>query len=145
MSKYDVDTVEARYQPGSDEQVLLNRLGITDPEEMDNVEAHLLSLLYKKVFSDDEADSNFSFDSILHWHKQWLGRVYDWAGKVRSVRLSKDGFEFRAPPYIDQGIVSFEEQYLTKLPYLSNFSREELVSYLAKSHVDLIQHFWTPH
>ncbi|MBN3495884.1 hypothetical protein [Vibrio neptunius] len=42
MSRYDVDTVETQFQPGSNEQVLLNKLAITSVSEMDDVEADLL-------------------------------------------------------------------------------------------------------
>lgn len=47
MSRYDVDTVETKYQPGSNDTVLQNQPGITAPNEMDDVETLLLLKLYE--------------------------------------------------------------------------------------------------
>jgi hypothetical protein len=41
--RYDVSgLVEAQFEPGSNNAVLKNKLGITDPDEMDRVEAKAL-------------------------------------------------------------------------------------------------------
>ncbi len=41
--RYDVSGLpEAQFEPGSNEQVLKNRLGITSPQAMDNAEARAL-------------------------------------------------------------------------------------------------------
>ena len=50
MSRYSTSGIEGQYEPGSDEQVLENLLGITDPEEMDEIELELLDQLYESVF-----------------------------------------------------------------------------------------------
>lgn len=45
-NKYDTSqTPEGQYQPGSDGKVLLNKLGITDSADMDEVELGLLDKL----------------------------------------------------------------------------------------------------
>jgi len=35
LAKYELNSVEERYQPGSGDLVLANKLGITDEEEME--------------------------------------------------------------------------------------------------------------
>lgn len=41
--RYDVSgLIEAQFEPGSNEQVLKNRLGITSPQTMDDIEARAL-------------------------------------------------------------------------------------------------------
>ncbi|SBS28471.1 Adenosine monophosphate-protein transferase [Marinomonas aquimarina] len=138
MSRYQLDTAEAKYQPGSNHQVLLNKLNVTDLEEMHDIEAQLLFLLYTKVFSHPTELEAFTFQDIISWHRQWLGNVYYWAGRIRNVRMSKQGFEFAAPPQIVKLIHQFEQAYLAKIPQISQLSKDELVSLLAQTHVEFI-------
>ncbi|WBA17047.1 hypothetical protein [Salinivibrio kushneri] len=39
MSRYQTQSSEAQYQPGTGEQVLKNHIGVTEPTEMDDIEA----------------------------------------------------------------------------------------------------------
>ncbi|OEF53174.1 cell filamentation protein Fic [Enterovibrio norvegicus] len=138
MSRYDVDTAETQFQPGSGDLVLVNKLNINDINEIDDVEAFLLMKLYEKVFSIEESDSNISFTTIIDWHRQWLGNVYLWAGKIRNVRMWKSDFEFTAPLQIERAIHNFESDYLSQLQGIENLTKEDLVSLLARSHVEFI-------
>ncbi|NOH94009.1 MULTISPECIES: Fic/DOC family protein [Vibrio] len=138
MPKYDVDTVETQYQPGSNDQVLLNKLNITNVTEMNDVETLLLVKLYEKVFSCDVPSLNVSFQTIIDWHRQWLGNVYPWAGSIRNVRMWKSDFEFTAPLQIERQICRFEADYLSQYSNLANLNKEELVSFLARGHVEFI-------
>ena len=47
MAKYELNSAEERYQPGSGDLVLANKLGITDEEEMEALESGLLLMLYE--------------------------------------------------------------------------------------------------
>ena len=139
MSRYDVDTVETQYQPGSNDKVLLNKLGITDPNEMDDVETLLLLKLYEEVFSQQQNQANtFTFAHIIKWHRQWLGNVYQWAGKIRSVRMWKGDFEFTVPLQLEKGIASFEQEFVSAFSKVRTMPQEQVVSLLAKSHVEFI-------
>ena len=139
MTKYDVDSSETQFQPGSNDMVMLNLLDIVDPKEMDDVEVVLLTKLYEKVFEDNFPEViNFSFDNISTWHRQWLGNIYEWAGKIRSVDMGKGGFRFASPLQIGKNLDSFEKVYLSQYQNLSNFKSEPLVSFLARSHIEFI-------
>ncbi|WP_282476499.1 Fic family protein [Vibrio sp. ABG19] len=105
---------------------------------MDDAEAFLLMKLYEKVFSDDAPTFQLSFQTIIDWHRQWLGNVYTWAGKIRNVRMWKSDFEFAAPLQIERIIREFERDYLSQSLNIADFSKEELVSFLAQSHVEFI-------
>nr|VUD23927.1 Uncharacterised protein [Salmonella sp. NCTC 7297] len=50
MSRYRVSGSEGQYEKNSDEQVLANKLGITDSGEMDEAELVLLEKLYHCIF-----------------------------------------------------------------------------------------------
>ena len=139
MGKYELDSSETRYQPGSNDTVIVNHLGITDTREMDDIEALLLIKLYEKLFVTNELDSDhLSFADISVWHRQWLGNVYEWAGKVRNVDMGKGGFQFASPRQIGHCIDLFEDEYLSQVSTLPSMDLEERVAYLARSHVEFI-------
>ena len=73
--------------------VLINKLGITDIDtlqkaEMDYTFVRLMDL-QKKPLSGD-----FSFTHLKRIHKYIFQDLYDWAGKVRTVNISKGSSEF---------------------------------------------------
>jgi cell filamentation protein len=139
MAKYSVQGTEGSYQAGSNGLVLANKLAITLPEEMNEAETHLLSLLYSEVLSSGAKDlANLSVSELQYWHYAWLGEVYDWAGQFRTVNMSKDDFAFCGAKFIEPHLVLFEDKYLKQLPYLSALSTEKLVAFLAESHVEFI-------
>ncbi|TQF71265.1 Fic/DOC family protein [Pseudoalteromonas luteoviolacea] len=138
MSKYDVESAEGSYQPGSDDKVLLNKQQIINEEEMESLETELLLRLYEVVFEDYWPFEVLIFDDIATWHRKWLGNVYEWAGRNRTVTLGKEGFSFAAPNQISTLTQKFESKYLIQFASLHDKSRTELVSYLAESHVEFI-------
>lgn len=138
MSKYDIDSSEIQFQFGSDYLVLKNRLNITELSEIDDVESELLLKLYEKIFIDSAIPSILTFEDILTWHRQWLGNVYEWAGKIRSSNIGKGNFQFAAAGLLNGLISDFELNILDRFHELANLEREEFVQYLAMSHVEFI-------
>lgn len=138
MSKYELHSAEQRYQPGSGDTVLANKLGIIDVDEMDALESGLLLMLYEQLFIDGQPPAALAFEHISEWHRQWLGNVYDWAGRLRNANLAKDGLQFAAADRIPLIIAGFEKQYLSRSGELKSLTRPELVSYLAECHVEFI-------
>ncbi|MBB1371439.1 MULTISPECIES: Fic family protein [unclassified Pseudoalteromonas] len=139
MTKYETDSIEAQYQLGSEKLVLANKLAIVDVAEMDDVEAILLVKLYEKTFTmAAPEDDVFSFQNVANWHRQWLGNVYEWAGKIRSIDMGKGGFQFMSPLQIEKNIRLFEDEYLSRFNNLPEMTDEEFVSFIAQSHVEFI-------
>ncbi|MEK0205535.1 Fic family protein [Klebsiella michiganensis] len=138
MSKYELNSAEERYQPGSGDLVLANKLGITDDAEMETLESGLLLMLYERLFIEGQPPSVLAFEHVSGWHRQWLGNVYDWAGKLRHANLAKDGFQFAAADRIPLLLDNFDKQFLSRSAELKFLVRPELVRYLAESHVEFI-------
>ena len=138
MAKYELNSVEERYQPGSGDLVLANKLGITDEEEMEALESGLLLMLYEQLFIEGQPPAALAFEHISGWHRQWLGNVYDWAGRLRNANLTKDGFQFAAADRIPLLLDGFERQFLSRSGELKSLARPELVRYLAECHVEFI-------
>ena len=93
--RYDTsDCAEGRYQPGSADTVLLNKLGITDVERLEEAEFDLLAGFMDALLGELEIDQRITVEDLAAWHRRWLNTLYDWAGQYRGVNLSKGGFPF---------------------------------------------------
>ncbi|ABM20452.1 Fic/DOC family protein [Marinobacter nauticus] len=136
MSRYDITGSEGEYEPGSDNKVLRNLPGITDPEEMNIVETDLLEDLYLQVF--DNFPEELTFETLCQWHRAWLGNVYSWAGQSRTVDMSKPNIRFASPVQIPKLAEKFEARYLPRFAELPEMTDEELVAFLAEVHVEFI-------
>lgn len=136
MSRYDVTTNEGELQPGGEEGVLNNRLGLTRKQDVDDAETELLQELYEHVFENRTASLDFS--DIERWHRQWLGNLYDWAGNLRTVNMSKGDFHFAAAGQLPRLIETFEQQYLQRFASLPNMDERAVIQYLAQCHVEFI-------
>jgi len=137
--RYDTSgTPEGQYQPGSDDQVLLNKLGITDADEMDDVELALLQDMQFKLLEDIEADQRISSADLCDWHREWLGKVYSWAGEYRSVNMHKGDFLFAAANLIPDLMAACDRDYLSNYTPCEGFDESKLIDALAICHVELI-------
>lgn len=86
--KYTIDSSEAAFEPGSGGRVLRNKVSINNVVEMNEAEELLLLKLYDLIFGNTFEITSLSFNDIIDWHRKWLGSLYDWAGKLRSVDMS---------------------------------------------------------
>lgn len=84
------------------------------------------------------SEGHLAFEHISGWHRQWLGNVYDWAGRLRNANLAKDGFQFAAADRIPLLNAGLDEQFLSRCGELKSFAHPELVRYLAECHVEFI-------
>ena len=95
--RYDVSGLpEAQVEPGSNEQVLKNRLGIKSPSDMDNAEARALERTLAGHIGQFNENHRFTAADLRAMHKSWLGEIYEWAGDYRQVNVSKGDFPFAA-------------------------------------------------
>ena len=138
-NRYDAsDNPEGQYQSGSNDQVLANLLGIVSVEEMDDVELDLLGQLYDAVLADVEVDQQITVADIAEWHRKWLGNVYTWAGRERSVNLSKGEFHFAAAQQVPYCFKELDAKYLNRYTPCDTFDDNLLVEAIAVVHVEFI-------
>lgn len=91
MGVYSVQGTPKYCYPGT--TVLINRLGITDQAELDRVERQIV--LLKSALAEQELpfrDVDFSY--YLDLHRMLFAELYDWAGTLRDLDLSKKGTVF---------------------------------------------------
>ena len=138
-NRYDTShNQEGHYQPDSDEKVLLNKLGITEPLVMDDVELVLLDELVSNLIREFKADRSIRAEDLCNWHRRWLGDVYEWAGSYRTVTMSKGGFPFAAASQLSKLMFDFERQYLNIYTPCAGFDDQQLIEALAVCHVEFI-------
>ncbi|MBR7890126.1 Fic family protein [Marinomonas sp. A79] len=137
MAKYEVTTTEGEFEPGSNEAVLKNKLGIITVDDINEAETELLIQLYEYILSETDHSALTAVD-ITNWHRMWLGNLYEWAGEYRSVNMSKGGFHFAAAKQIPKLLQQFESDFLSQFECLSQLDEEAVISFLAQSHVEFI-------
>lgn len=97
------------YYENSD--VPINKLNIKELEIITEIEKELLSRAYEKLHT--ELDENIKFDEkyLCKVHEEIFFQLYAWAGKFRTVNISKDESMFC--PYLN--LSSFSNEIFTKL------------------------------
>jgi cell filamentation protein len=70
---------------GDNDEVIENKLGITDPLAL--VEAEQDIVTKKSAMLLGEKPTVFNFDYLLHIHKQLFEDIYNFAGKIRVVDM----------------------------------------------------------
>jgi cell filamentation protein len=76
--------------PGTD--VLRNKLGITDPEELAR-EEYLLTHERLAEFEQCPSTRAFDLNDLCLVHRYLFGDVYDWAGNLRTTLIGKHEYE----------------------------------------------------
>ncbi len=130
--------IEDQYEPGSNGQVLKNRLGITSPEEMDDAEAIALKEATDKLVRKFDKHHRFTAADICGFHKIWLDGIYAWAGKYRQVNVSKGDFPFAAAIHIPSLMTQFERAVLACNTPCNFKGRREVVHALAETYIELV-------
>ena len=137
--RYDVSGLpEAQFEPGSNGQVLKNRLGITSKQDMDAAEARALEQAMDILVRTYGETHWFTAADLCNSHRIWLGDIYEWAGHYRQVNISKDGFPFAAAVQVPALMDQFERDVLRRGTPCSFADRAEVVRALAETHVELV-------
>jgi len=125
------------FEPGSHEQVLRNLLGIKDKETIEHAEETELVRVGLELMELYSKDYQFTALDIQQIHELWLAEIYPFAGRYRTVSMSKAGFPFAAPNLIDKLMTDLETKYLKQYTPC-NFNGEKLSEALGVVHVELI-------
>ncbi len=137
--RYDATgNAEAQFEPGSNDRVLANKLGVSDVDEMDDIELVLLKRLYDVVLGSVAAGQRLTAADIREWHRCWLGSVYVWAGQYRTLNMSKADFTFAASGQVPRLMDILDKEVLSVRTPCVGMSEERLADAIAVVHVELI-------
>ncbi|MBU0706165.1 Fic family protein [Patescibacteria group bacterium] len=129
----------SRYNVGGDQapsEILKNKLRIKDQQALEDTESVLFSDTYEYFLAKlNEGKLEFNIALIFDVHKYFLGPLYSWAGKVRSVQISKDGVLFCKAAHIESALKEFENLLRKGLPGKSD-SKSAVAEKLAIIHCE---------
>ena len=88
---YSIASITDGCYPGT--TVLVNKLGIQDEETLNKTEA-LMTYINGAKLEENPLVGEFDFPHYKAIHRFLFSELYDWAGEVRSVDISKKGTVF---------------------------------------------------
>jgi cell filamentation protein len=90
---------------------LKNKLGITDSVELARAEERISKSKANRLFNNG-AVNGFkagSFQALTEIHKYLFDEIYDFAGKIRTVNISKGSFRFVPVIYLETALKNIED------------------------------------
>ena len=120
---YSLEPVSSDCYPGT--SVLINKFNIRDEDKLNQVESVLTAAKYAEWLNHPQMDS-FDFSHYKEIHRFLFSDLYEWAGQVRTVNLSKKGTSFCAAEKIEsQATLVFRR--LKKLDYFKGLPHQAFV------------------
>lgn len=114
--RYDVSgNVEAQYVD-ADQEVLKNKKGIADLRTLQIEEEKALARAYEQLLGEVRSDTLITSELIVYVHHVIFGELYEWAGRWRTVRISKPGVSWPPPDFLGQAMKDFDRDVLQKYP-----------------------------
>lgn len=126
------------FEPNSNQEVLKNYFSITNKEQMGALEERELNRTESELLTLIDEDHQFTVEDICAIHELWLSEVYPFAGKYRSVNMSKDDFSFAPASRIENLMTKFQSDYLAKYTPCHYSDIEQLALVIGIVHVEFI-------
>ena len=116
---YSIDPISANCYPGT--TILINKFDIHDEEKLNEIESVISSARYAEWLNNPQTVV-FDFDHYKSIHRFLFSDLYEWAGEVRTVNISKKGTLFTPAENIEsQASLIFERlqtcNYFKGLPH----------------------------
>ncbi|MDN3580449.1 Fic/DOC family protein [Mucilaginibacter flavus] len=123
--------------PDDQNEILPNLLGLKSYDEI--VESEFEGFLKAEIMLAESLTkrTKFNLNYILNIHKTALSHLYSFAGKYRSVNLSKGGFPFAAARFLPSTMTAFEQEILLNLPSAYKI-KDDLIRDVAVVHGELL-------
>jgi cell filamentation protein len=126
------------FEPGSNQLVLRNKLGIVSPTIMNLTETGELVHAEWASYELVEDSTKFSIELIRQLHLIWLGPIYDFAGEYRNVNVSKGSVMFCPAWNIPDQMLRFEAEFLNEFTPCSQLDIQTLCSRVAMIHAEFL-------
>ncbi len=119
MSRYSVEDIYC--YPSS--SVLKNKLGLTNQDKLDQFEAEITTLRLVEL-QENPIQGNFDLEHLKKLHFHIFQDVYDWAGQIRTVDISRGESRFAHAQYIESAAKTLFEM-LKKENWLKGLSIDD--------------------
>ena len=129
---------EAEFEPGSRSRVLRNLKGIRSKRDMDQVEIETLEKTQEIYLAKIGPDTALTSDLICRMHRDWLGELYEWAGRYRTVDVAKGGFSWPPAFRVEQNMQMIEAEILLRKTPCRPGSLDRVTQDMAEVHAELL-------
>ncbi len=119
------DELDPYVYPGT--SVLRNKLDIRSEQVLDRVERRLVAQRSREGIPAGD----FDLAHLQAIHRHLFQDIYEWAGQVRTVEMSKEGSRFQFRQYIQTGMDYVHRQIVAER-YLTGLSRKTFAAKAAK-------------
>lgn len=117
--------------PGSD--VLINKLDIKEDEQLAEAEKVLSDLSLDDI---EFSPPPYNLDYFQKIHFQLFSDIYEWAGKIRTVDISKGNTRFCTCQFIEREVNKLFYD-LANANYFIHYTRDELVKAIAEFYAEI--------
>lgn len=123
-SRYSVGGPENEYMD-ENKTVLKNKKGIIDLPALYIGEEKALAKAYESLLNEVRSDTPITSELIRHAHGVVFGDLYEWAGRWRTVTISKPGATWPPPDFLEDAMKTFEREVLAAYPVSSLATDQE--------------------
>lgn len=118
--------------------VLENKLGIADPEQLREAEEDAFSDVATDILDEDLSSVTLDFNFFKRLHGRLFGKVYPFAGQIRKVNITKQdsSIPFCYADFIEQEANRIFQDLEAK-NYFKNETKEEFVNNIVELAMDL--------
>ena len=125
--KYGTDQAPDCY-PGTD--VLINLLDLRNSDDLNDAERYLNEVALARM---EFIPPPYSIDTLKQVHRALFGRVYAWAGEVRTLGISKGTTRFCSPEFIEKEIKK-ELSRIASADWFEGYTRDLMVAGIAEAY-----------
>jgi cell filamentation protein len=111
--------------PGSN--VLRNKFGITDEAALEQIERRLTA----NRIEEGAPAGRFDLKHLCAIHRHLFQDIYEWAGKIRTVEISKGGSQFQFRQFIETGMGDIHRR-LVRAEFLRDLSPDAFATAAAE-------------
>lgn len=115
--------------------VPFNKIGTSSREELEQYEAYLLSVAYRRILEKLKSFPEYylpiNAQKVKMLHKVIFDDLYDWAGEYRNINVSKEGFPFPPADNIVSEMKRLDKELFNKINYGQPADPEDIAELLA--------------
>ncbi len=139
MSRYEADAgIEGEYEPGSGGRVLRNLRGIRRIGEMHQTEFDALTRAKLRYQDIVQETTRFDMPLLCAMHRDWLWKIYAWAGQYRKFEMAKGGFRWPPAHLVAQNMIAFDSGFLRECTPCRPAAVGIVAERVAKVHAELL-------
>lgn len=125
---YEINPTNSDCYEGT--SILINKFGIKNQDNLDEIETLIVSLKSAQIEMDFDTSAELDFEFYKNIHRQLFSEIYEWAGSVRKINLSKKRTNFCPCEQIESlGVATFTR--LINMKYFSLLSGDKLIEEFA--------------